>query len=89
MKLEGQMKPEGHVKAGVTRGAESWQFFAFVFSALVFWEFAWISEIPLIWLRMPMEGLAIVVTFYLVLWNPWIRNRLVGILGRIKEAENR
>jgi hypothetical protein len=75
------------VRARVIRGAESWQFFAFVFAAAVVLEMAWISEVPNVWARLVLDTLAFVGTFYTVMVNGRVRNWLAGRLKWIKEAE--
>jgi len=75
-------------RASVTRGTESWQFFAFVFVAAVTLEIAWISEISNMWIRLVADSLAFAGTFYIVMVNRWVRNWLVGILRIIKELES-
>ena len=75
------------LRARVIRGAESWQFFAFVFAAAVVLEIAWISEVPNVWARLVLDTLAFVGTFYAVMLNARVRNWLVGVLRWIKEAE--
>jgi hypothetical protein len=67
------------------RGAESWQFFAFVFTAIILLVFTLIAEIP------RQRGLRIIlslVTFgligYLVLFNPWVQKQLVTVLEAMK-----
>jgi hypothetical protein len=75
------------VRPRVIRGAESWQFFAFIFTAAVVLEIAWISEVPNVWARLALDTLAFVGTFYTVMLNGRVRNWLVGRLKSIKEAE--
>jgi hypothetical protein len=67
------------------RGAESWQFFAFVFTAVMLLVFNLIAEIP------RQRGVRIIlslVTFgligYLVLFNPWVQKQLVTTLEVMK-----
>jgi hypothetical protein len=75
------------VRRRVIRGAESWQFFAFIFTAAVVLEIAWISEAPNVWARLALDTLAFVGTFYTVMLNARVRNWLAGVLGWIKELE--
>ena len=75
------------VRGRVIRGAESWQFFAFVFTAAAVLEIAWISEIPCVWGRLVLDTFAFVGTFYVVMVDPRVRNWLAGRLKWIKEAE--
>ncbi len=72
----------------VKRGAESWQFFAFIFAALSAFEFAIIDDLNLNtrW-KLPLQIIAFVGTFYLTMLNSFIRNRLVGVLIWIKNLE--
>ena len=70
----------------ITRGAESWQFFAFVFAAAVTLTFALLDETPL-----PpgySRGLAKVAAFLtcveVTLINEWCRNKLGVLLIRFK-----
>jgi hypothetical protein len=84
-----ELRWRNHVRAtaklSVIRGAESWQFFAFVFAAVVPFEFVWTSELPNVWLRLVAGTTAFILTFYLIMLNPRARNWLVGQLNsRIK-----
>lgn len=72
------------------RAAESWQFFAFVFTAVIALVFTLINEVP------RQRGWRIVlklVTFalfgYLTLFNPWVQQRLVELLHLAKGLESR
>ena len=68
----------------VTRVAETWQFFAFVFAALVTLALTILDEIP----NRPWRIAAKLVTFfalaYLVLVNVRVRGRLSALLVRFK-----
>jgi membrane associated rhomboid family serine protease len=74
------------LSATVTRGAESWQFLAFVFAALVALAFALIDDIAARnWWRLGVKLAAFAVVGYLTLFDPKVRNWLVGFLSaRIK-----
>jgi hypothetical protein len=69
----------------VTRGAESWQFFAFVFAAVLTFLFGMIDLIEgwTNW-KIALKPLAFCITGYATLVNPQCRNRLVGLLNRFK-----
>ena len=73
----------------VERGAESWQFFAFIFAALLTLLFGLIDEVPGAagW-RILLKILAFVVTGYFTLLNARCRNFLVGILHRFKKERH-
>ncbi len=73
----------------VERGAESWQFFAFIFAALLTLFFGLIDELPNAgcW-HFILKILAFVVTGYFTLLNARCRNCLVGILHRIKKERH-
>jgi hypothetical protein len=69
----------------VIHAAESWQFFAFVFLAVITLTFNLINEVP------RQRGWRIVlklVTFglfgYLTLFNLWVQNLLVSVLNLAK-----
>jgi len=80
------MKLDATVEAKVTRCAESWQFFAFVFAAFSGLGIAIIGELSLFPFR---KGCWQIVWFfgcaYFFMRNAWVRNKLVGVLGWIKE----
>jgi len=71
----------------VTRGAESWAFFAFVFAAVVTLAFALIEDLPTAvgkgW-RALLKVAVFVIVGYFTLLNPWVRNALVGLLNAFK-----
>ncbi len=93
-KLDAEMtaalRPEGEVTAVVTRGAEAWQFFAFVFAAVVTLALAVLEEIPdqrWQW-RIAAKVLAFFGLAYLTLINVPVRNFLVGLLGTFKQEQH-
>jgi hypothetical protein len=70
----------------VGRGAESWQFFAFVFAALVTLALTLIDELPdklHLW-RIAAKVLAFPVVGYGTLLSSWGRERLVRLLNAFK-----
>ena len=71
------------------RGAESWQFFAFVFTAVIALAFTLINELPRQrgW-RIILKLVAFALIGYLTLFNPWVQNRLVDVLHVSKGLEN-
>lgn len=71
----------------VVRGAETWQFFAFVFAAVVTLALALLDEMPdRLWgWRVGAKVAAFVVLAYLLLYNVTVRRRLVILLGAFKE----
>jgi hypothetical protein len=71
------------------RGAESWQFFAFVFTALIVFAFTLINELPRLGWRIILKLVAFALIGYLTLFNPWIQNRFVDVLHVFKGPENR
>jgi hypothetical protein len=67
------------------RGAESWQFFAFVFTAVVLLVFNLINEVPrLRGLRLILKLATFGLIGYLVLLNPWVQKQLVTLLEVLK-----
>jgi hypothetical protein len=72
------------------RGAESWQFFAFVFTAVIALVFTLINELPRQrgW-RIILKLVTFALIGYLTLFNPWVQNRLVDLLHVSKGLENR
>jgi transcriptional regulator with XRE-family HTH domain len=71
----------------VTRVAETWQFFAFVFAALVTLALALLDEMPdgLVAWRITAKLVAFVVLAYLTLFNIRARNWLTRFLSGFKE----
>ncbi len=72
--------------AVVIRSAETWQFFAFVFAALIPLAFALIDELPgrLNRWRLPGKLGAFLMIGYFTLVSTWGRDRLVLALGWMK-----
>lgn len=78
------------LQAKVTRGAESCQFFAFVFGALAAIGFAVIDDVAEArWYRLLARALFCGTLAYLTLFNARGRNRLIGALGRWKVEDPR
>ena len=73
----------------VTRSAESWQFFAFIFGAMLATAFAFIDEVPAVRWRIGLKVAASVLIAYFTLLSPRGRNFLVGVLNRFKTVERR
>lgn len=71
----------------VERGSESWQFFAFVFVALLAIAFAFIDEIPNALWRVGLKIAASLAIGYFTLLNHWGRKFLVTVLIRFKKVE--
>jgi hypothetical protein len=70
------------------RGAESWQFFAFVFAAVIALVFTLINEMrPRGW-RIILKLVAFALIGYLMLVDPWMQSRLVDVLHIFKGPEN-
>jgi hypothetical protein len=70
--------------AAVTRSAESWQFFAFMFAAILTVAFALIEEIDEKHYRIALKLFSFVAIAYLTLWNRWSRNLQVRFLNHWK-----
>ncbi len=85
--LKGEVGMQGNLQMKVTRSAESWQFFAFVFAALYTLEAVLLQAVPWLWLRLLTQTLGFGLTFYATMLNAKARNWLVGMLTRIKELE--
>jgi membrane associated rhomboid family serine protease len=82
-----EIKGGSSVELTVVRGAESWQFFAFVFAAAVTLALAAIDEMPKhqhAAVRVALKVVVFGVVGYLTLVNEWLRNRLVRLLNRFK-----
>jgi hypothetical protein len=75
-------------QAGI-RGAESWQFFAFVFTAVIVLAFTLINELRQCGWRIIFKLVAFALVGYLTLFNPWVQNLLVGVLQVSKGLETR
>lgn len=69
----------------VTRVAEAWQFFAFVFAAVVTLALTLLDEIPGRPLRITAKVVAFFVLAYLLLVNVRMRGCLSTLLGIFKE----
>lgn len=83
----GHMSVEGsRAELTVGRGAESWQFFAFVFAALVTLALTLIDELPdrLIYWRIAGKVLAFLVIGYCTLLSSRGRNTLARWLNAFK-----
>jgi hypothetical protein len=87
VKKEG--RDEGEVQMTVTRSAESWQFFAFVFGALLATVFGFIDELQSGGWRIGLKVVALFLVAYFALLSPRGRNFLVGLLNRFKTLERR
>lgn len=73
-----------HVSLEVTRGAETWQFFAFVFAAAVTLGLALCDEITDSRWRIAAKVVTFLGVGYLTLVNVLVRGLLVALLGRFK-----
>ncbi len=82
------MKIREEVSAIVTRGPESWQFFAFVFAAIVTLALTLVDEIPSPRWRIVAKIVAFFVMGYLTLVNVRVRNTLVRLLGAFKKERH-
>jgi len=79
----------------VIRGAETWQFFAFIFAAVMLLVYGMIDDLVggerLIRLSAKWKALLKAVTFlvifYLTLLDPWMRNWLVYVLNEFIKRE--
>jgi hypothetical protein len=71
------------------RGAESWQFFAFVFTTLIVFAFSLVNELPRQGWRIALKLVVFASVGYLTLFNPWVQSRLVDILHVAKGLETR
>jgi hypothetical protein len=69
------------------RSAESWQFFAFVFTAVIVLAFSLINELPRQGWRIILKLVAFALIGYLTLVNSWVQNRLVDVLHVAKGLE--
>jgi len=73
----------------VERGQESWQFFAFMFGALLAIALAFIEEMPTGRWRIAVKITVSLVIAYFTLLSPRGRNVLVGVLHRFKTLKSR
>jgi drug/metabolite transporter superfamily protein YnfA len=76
----------------VVRGAESWQFFAFVFAAVVTLALAVIDELPKhqhAAVRVAAKVGVFIMVGYLTLINEWMRERLVRLLNLFEREGQR
>lgn len=81
------MHIQDSVSIQVTRGAESWQFFAFIFAAVFALAVELLQDSPLPkvwWQRILAKALLFAGCFYLFMLNHWMRNLLADILGWLK-----
>jgi hypothetical protein len=84
-----EMKVAIGLDAKVTRGAESWQFFAFVFAAVLTLVFSLLEEsyrfhARVVWERMGIKTLVFAFCFYIFMRNDYVRNNLAKFLGWLK-----
>lgn len=79
----------GDVSAVVTRGAETWQFFAFVFAAVAAFGLSLIEElhVDLGW-RVGVKSIYFLSCFYTFMVNVRMRNKLARFLGWIKTEKH-
>lgn len=84
VRAEAVAKGVAEARTQVIRGAESWQFFAFVFAATVTFLVAVFEEVPGTGLRLALKVLAFAVVGYATLISPRGRNWLVGVLDWFK-----
>ena len=82
------------LSASVTRGAESWQFFAFVFAAVLTFVLSLTDSVvamagstQALFYGLAAKIVVGIALAYLVLFNAWMRNKLVGWLG-VWKTEN-
>ena len=68
----------------VIRGAESWQFFAFVFAALLVLVYGLIDEIKSQFLRIVLKITSFIIVGYFTLLNQTGRRLLIGLLDWFK-----
>jgi len=82
-----ELKASKAASGTVTRGAESWQFFAFVFAATVTLALALVDELPgRLWpWRIVAKAAVFVGLAYVTLVNVRVRNWLVRMLGAFQE----
>jgi hypothetical protein len=69
----------------VTRAAETWQFFAFVFAAVATLALTLIDEMPNLYWRIGAKIISFFALAYLLLVNIRVRNWLAQALQRFKE----
>lgn len=75
----------GSSEGRVIRSSESWQFFAFIFGAVMLVVYGLIDDLMQQGrLRALLKVVIFVLFAYLLLVNRWIRNRLVRLLTRFK-----
>ncbi len=92
--VEAEGSAQGKAKAefigAVVRGAETWQFFAFVFAALATLALTLLDEIPdrLFRWRIASKLVAFFGLAYVTLVNVRVRNWLVRLLGMFKEERH-
>ncbi len=79
---------EGNLSLQVIRGAESWQFFAFVFAALLVLFYGLIDELSVRWVRILLKIGSFVIVGYFTLLSPWGRNLLVALLTSFKQESH-
>lgn len=86
--VKGEITAKADIRATATviRGAESWQFFAFIFAAVAAIGLSLIEELHVeAALAVGIKILYFFLCFYIFMANTWIRNRiLMRLLGWIK-----
>jgi hypothetical protein len=83
------MKVAAGLDATVTRGSESWQFFAFVFAAVLTLALNVLDEFQgfhaqCVWMRIGIKTLLFIVCFYIFMRSNYVRNELAKFLGWLK-----
>ena len=86
------MKAAIGLEADVIRGPESWQFFAFVFAAVLTLALSVLDEFQRfhsqgVWLRIVIKTLLFIVCFYIFMRNGFVRNKLIGLLIWLKNEK--
>jgi hypothetical protein len=86
------MKVAIGLDAKVTRGAESWQFFAFVFAAVLTLVFSLLEEsyrfhARVVWQRMGIKTLVFAFCFYIFMRNDYVRNKLARVSRLAEDGE--
>ena len=77
------------MEATVTRGPESWQFFAFVFAAIASFLLSIVDDLVVLqWLRIILKAAVFLLAFYLYMVNVRIRNRLILFLVWVKTEKH-
>ena len=70
----------------VKRGEESWNYFVFIFGVISTLLISLVSFVELYWItKIILVIVVIVFSFYCCFINNWCRNKIVGMMTKLKD----